>query len=69
MIVGAQHMVSRESAAEWRKAREEEANSEAAQLEHARRVEHGKIIGKIAAESPYHVSKRGKRKKARSKKR
>jgi hypothetical protein len=67
MIVGAQHMISRESAAEWRKAREEEANSEAAQLEHARRVAHGKIIGKKAVESPFHISKRGARKKARSK--
>jgi hypothetical protein len=67
MMFGTRHMISRESAREWRKAREEEANSEAAQLEHARRVEHGKIIGKKAAESPYHVSKIGKRKKARSK--
>jgi len=63
MIVGGQHMVSRESARESRKAREEEANTEAAQLEHARRVAHGKIIGKKAAESPLHISKR--RKKAR----
>jgi hypothetical protein len=66
MIVGGQHMVSREPARDWRKAREEEALSEAAQLEHARRVAHGKIIGAKAVASPYHVSKRGARKKARS---
>jgi hypothetical protein len=68
MLLGNRHMISRESAVQWRHDREEEAKSEAAQLEHARRVEHGKIIGKKAAESPLHVSKRGARKKTRSKK-
>ena len=65
MIVGQKHMISRESAAAWRKAREEEAKSDAAILEHERLVAHGKIIGKKALESPFHVSKR---RKARSKK-
>lgn len=67
MIYGTRHMISRESAREWRRAREEEAKSEAAQLEHERRVAHGKIIGAKAAASPLHVSKTGARKKAREK--
>ena len=66
MMFGTRHMISRESAREWRKAREEEAKSEAAQLEHERRVAHGKIIGAKAVASPFHVSKGGARKKARS---
>lgn len=67
MIVGGKHMVSQESAAEWRRDREAEAKSDAAMLEHERKVAHGKIIGAKSAASFYHVSKRGARKKARSK--
>jgi len=67
MMFGTRHMISSESAQKWRRDREEEAQSEAGQLEHARRVAHGKIIGKKAAESPLHVSKGRARKKAREK--
>ena len=45
---------------------DEEAKSEAAMLEHERRVAHGKVIGAKAVASPFHVSKGGARKKARS---
>ena len=40
------------------------AKSEAAKLEQARRVELASVAGKKASESPTHVSKRGKRRKA-----
>jgi hypothetical protein len=61
MMFGTRHMISGESARDWRRAREEEAKSDAALLEHERRVAHGKIIGAKAAASPHHVSKSGAR--------
>jgi hypothetical protein len=50
--------ISIEAERDWRKAREDEAASAEAKLEQARRIKHLSHLGKIAAESPTHASKK-----------
>jgi hypothetical protein len=63
MWLGAAQRISREAEADWRRAREAEAASQDAELERQRRQEFTSRIGKLAAASPSHVSKRRKGRK------
>jgi hypothetical protein len=58
--------ISPEARQKWRVDREKRNQTEAATIEQARRVILASAAGKKAAESPTHVSKRGKSKKRRS---
>ena len=61
IYVGARALISVEEAAAWRKRRVEDAASEDAQLERERRVVAARTAGKIAGQSPLHVSQRPKK--------
>jgi hypothetical protein len=50
--------ISIEAERDWRKAREDDAASAEAKLEQARHVEHLSHLGKVAAQSPTHASKK-----------
>jgi hypothetical protein len=50
--------ITPEAKAEWRERMTELARSEAAELEHARRVEQRRRAGAAAAASPKHISRR-----------
>lgn len=64
MQPGAQARITREAAADWRKKMEAEATSEAAKLEHARRVMAAKKGAEKSKQSPNHVCRKPKKKQA-----
>jgi hypothetical protein len=63
IFVGNKSLVTEEAAAEWRQRMAARAKTKEAKLEHARRVASASHAGKIAGQSPLHVSKRLKAKK------